>query len=945
MTSPGNVWFLLIRGVMPGMLLVAAVAMVGAGDLPCQDGGLEDYNVIWDSPSDDSSGSMPLGNGDLGVNAWVEPSGDLVLLLSKSDAWSENCRLLKLGRVRIQLDPNPWGDDGRFEQQLRLKQGEMTVHFGQGDGATQLRVWVDAHHPVVRIEAESDMPRQLLVSLEVWRTAERELQGQESHSVYGLHGGPEPIICYPDSVLPDQTDRLVWYHRNERSIWADNLRYQGLEGLIERLEDPLLYRTFGGLIEGDGLRNVGDQQLRSDHPQDRFALNIHLHTAQTPNVAGWLAQLETQAAASRQEPLEEARVAHREWWKQFWDRSWIYLSGGSTRPSLPDRLVHPVVLGRDQAGRHRFSGEIGRVSLLERAATGDEIAGWAADSKETLRDLPGLLGSWAQPEPGIELLAADRMRPDRSWTVEAWVRPNALPGSGARIVDSVTPGGPDGFLLDTHPGNSLRLVVGREQLRVPEALPAQRWTHVAAVVDQIDGTQRLFVNGKEVQPPSDAEPQPSSDTHIVARGYQLQRWINACAGRGVHPIKFNGSLFTVDMAGFDPDYRRWGGPYWWQNTRLPYWPMLASGDFDLMPPLFRLYESTLPLAEYRTQVWFEHEGAFFPETMYFWGMYVNANYGWNRGDLPVGELTNRFIRREYTASPELMAMMWDYYQYTGDAQFLQDHLLPMSQPLLTFWDQHYQRNDEGQLILYPAQALETLQDAKNPATDIAGLDWVLGKLLDLPEPLTSAAQRKFWTQLRQALPPLPMTGDQGEQRVLGAEESFSGRGNSENPELYAVFPFRRYGVGKPELDIGRRTFQHRVARGNTGWSQDDTQAAYLGLTDEAARLLVGRAKRKHPGSRFPAFWGPNHDWVPDQDHGGNLMKALQRMLLQAEGDQIWLFPAWPADWNVSFKLHAPHQTTIQGLYQDGQLKQLKVTPASRRSDVQVMLDGIDACRS
>ena len=36
--------------------------------------------VVWDTPSGDSRGSMPLGNGDLGANVWVEPSGDLVLL-------------------------------------------------------------------------------------------------------------------------------------------------------------------------------------------------------------------------------------------------------------------------------------------------------------------------------------------------------------------------------------------------------------------------------------------------------------------------------------------------------------------------------------------------------------------------------------------------------------------------------------------------------------------------------------------------------------------------------------------------------------------------------------------------------------------------------------------------------------------------------------------------
>ena len=30
-------------------------------------------DVVWNSPAPDSSGSMPLGNGDMALNAWVEP--------------------------------------------------------------------------------------------------------------------------------------------------------------------------------------------------------------------------------------------------------------------------------------------------------------------------------------------------------------------------------------------------------------------------------------------------------------------------------------------------------------------------------------------------------------------------------------------------------------------------------------------------------------------------------------------------------------------------------------------------------------------------------------------------------------------------------------------------------------------------------------------------------
>ena len=50
------------------------------------------YDVTWRTPSADANGSMPMGNGDIGLNAWVEPSGDLIFYISKTDAWGDNHR-------------------------------------------------------------------------------------------------------------------------------------------------------------------------------------------------------------------------------------------------------------------------------------------------------------------------------------------------------------------------------------------------------------------------------------------------------------------------------------------------------------------------------------------------------------------------------------------------------------------------------------------------------------------------------------------------------------------------------------------------------------------------------------------------------------------------------------------------------------------------------------
>jgi len=39
---------------------------------------------------------------------------------------------------------------------------------------------------------------------------------------------------------------------------------------------------------------------------------------------------------------------------------------------------------------------------------------------------------------------------------------------------------------------------------------------------------------------------------------------------------------------------------------------------------------------------------------------------------------------------------------------------------------------------------------------------------------------------------------------------------------------------------------------------------------------------------------------------------------------------------VNFKLHAPKNTVVEGVYRAGKLQQLKVTPESRRKDVCIL---------
>jgi hypothetical protein len=117
------------------------------------------------------------------------------------------------------------------------------------------------------------------------------------------------------------------------------------------------------------------------------------------------------------------------------------------------------------------------------------------------------------------------------------------------------------------------------------------------------------------------------------------------------------------------------------------------------------------------------------------------------------------------------------------------------------------------------------------------------------------------------------------------------------------------------------------------WLNPGIKGSAIGA-DSASPTHI-RAGNVEKGFRFPAMWAVNNDYVPDQDHGGVLNCALQRMLLQYEGDKIILLPAWPKDWTASFKLHAPKNTTVEGRVEGGKLMELKVVPESRRKDLDI----------
>lgn len=523
---------------------------------------------------------------------------------------------------------------------------------------------------------------------------------------------------------------------------------------------------------------------------------------------------------------------------------------------------------------------------------------------------------------------------------------------------------------------------------------------------------------------------------LISMQAAVQRYLSACEGRGDHTgtrgpggiVKFNGAIFNTDpgpisVAGAPPhgpgataDTRDWGGATWFQNTRHSYWPMLASGDFEQLLPLFEMYGRALPLARARTELTMGHRGAYFPETMWTFGTWIGTNYGCPAYRAGVGSLAHStvadctFLRHYRTQGLELSALMLEaaahapsvFLLEADDAgagaaprptSFARRTLLPVVVEVLRFFYEHYELNRAGEMVMR-AQALETWQECVNPATDIAGLHWVVNRTLALPLALlpVDSDDRAMVLALHAQL--LPVNKVVKTNATTGATFvdycqwlTVETHNNVENPELYAVHPFPLYGrnftdelpfsdadgtgvCGGANLATAIETYRRRqfhnpfngsgAAGGpSIGEWQEGPQAARLGLADEAADLVQLRAawggattgplSRASDGCdehqmRFPGFFGvlaSDTNYFPDPEHLATMRTTLQWMLLQNDGRRILLFGGLPVSWDVDFRLHARENTVVEGRCKKGKLLNLTVTPSHRRKDVVIIGN---ACR-
>ncbi len=774
---------------------------------------LNNYNVVWDTPSKNSSESMPLVGGDIGCNIWVE-NGAVFLYMQRSGSLSENGEYLKLGRVRINLTPNPFSKSSFFRQELKLRDGFVEIEAKKKNLHAKLKFWIEIDNPIIRVDIEANEAVEVVANYENWRTEDKELlpkteNYRERFTCFSLEGYPGKVTRVKDEIQYIK-DGILFYHRNpkEKLIPEILIKQQNLEEFADEIVDDIKDRTFGGFVYGKGFVADGTDEgkyqitpykswkLKSEKAQKKHNLLIVTHIEQAETIDDWNSNLFKTVKAAKDN--NQAFEATTRWWNKFWDRSYI--------------LINPDI------------------------------------------------------------------------------------------------------------------------------------------------------------------PEPSNPVWQMSRNYQLFRYQLGGNVNGEYPTKFNGGNLIYDPVlvnkkdKYEPDWRQWGGAiHTAQNQRLLYWPMLKSGDFDAIIPQFELYRKGLPGATARVKKHFGHNGAVYSEYTSVPGIVFGAGWGWEgnglraRGEeIPfgdkratgdcgynaiaeVGVMANQSCAYHWESQVEHAYMMLEYHRYSGKDI---SAYIPFIKAALIFFDEHYQlrqkmRNGEtldknGKLVIYPSTSCESYRGAKNPSDLLAGLKACLQSIIELDERYVTAEEKKYYSEFLGRIPDYPFDEING-MPILKPAYEWLAEANQELPQFYPLFPFNQFKLGDDEIQAFKNSYKIApdFRKGTIiSWHQDGIQFARMGMTDEAADYNT--KKLQDSPRRYPTFWGPGHDWVPDHNWGGSGMIGLQEMLMQTIGDKIVLFPAWPKDWDVDFKLHAPKQTTIEVKVRRGEIIAMKVLPASREKDVQIM---------
>jgi len=454
----------------------------------------------------------------------------------------------------------------------------------------------------------------------------------------------------------------------------------------------------------------------------------------------------------------------------------------------------------------------------------------------------------------------------------------------------------------------------------------------------------------------------------------------ASSSRGPLPPKWNGSLFAT--AGDD---RQWGSQFWVWTTEMLHFPLPKADAIDLMDPYFDMYVRQLPNCEKAARQRWGSQGVYFPETTAFDGPTVLPDdVATEFQDVLLGrkehtELSPRadamcrfdshlrastrpredrytWISHVASSGSELAAQAWWRYRYTGNTEWLRTHAYPLLRGTVEFYRHLVKRGEDGRYHLSGTNAHEDFWGVNDGIMDLAAIRGTAPLAIRAAEILdVDADLRVKWKELLHNLAPYPMGRDPRAEALSGgvlAEDVWAagylgdvnGQHNPEDVWLNPVFPFEDWTmethdsavdkIVQKTLDLAPRHASVLKGAGLNTAIRTPIAVSRAGRGTELPAVLASYYAAFSPlPNGMSLFEGAT---APSVEHLGLLTTTLQDGLVQSvsprpgESEIIRVFPAWPNEWQASFRLLVRGGFVVSSAAREGEVELVEIH--SRRGE-------------
>jgi hypothetical protein len=311
-----------------------------------------------------------------------------------------------------------------------------------------------------------------------------------------------------------------------------------------------------------------------------------------------------------------------------------------------------------------------------------------------------------------------------------------------------------------------------------------------------------------------------------------------------------------------------------------------------------------------------------------------------------------------SATAQIAYSYWLRYEYTQDKEWLKEHAYPIIRGAVEFYRNfpNLRKESDGKYHIYHTNNGEGIWDAHNALLDMSAMHGMTPILIRASEILdVDADKRPVWREFADNLAPLP-TSDildswkAGQPRYWLGSVPPAGRGTPERPGLVIYYDICTAGTKDADvMRIGNASFDAIYDEG----VNEETPVNVLTQTPLAAAQLGRADALKYMIPNQITCLAPEGDWCDWEGCGkvgvlanrltlregpgaidcqrlGNASAGLHAALLQSvppspgKDPAIYLFPAWPKEWDASYSLAARGAFQVSASIEKGKIGPVKI---------------------